>query len=166
MTSPDGAVRAVIAALADASGAFIAPTVDDIGRPIALTPGDRIAAYSALVPGADVVDGIGPETATMTIDDVAVDAGAGAIVGRAPAGRRVWLALDVGVLGRRWLSATATVDGVFAVRDDDLPVRGGWTLADVRAVRAEVGQDGGHLTVVRGSRATHALFLPWGERGE
>ncbi|MBK6768159.1 MAG: hypothetical protein IPG72_03855 [Ardenticatenales bacterium] len=166
VTSPDGAVRAVIAALADASGAFIAPTVDDIGRPIALTPGDRIAAYSALAPGADVVDGIGPETATMTIDDLAVDAGAGAIVGRAPAGRRVWLALDVGVLGRRWLSATATVDGVFAVRDDDLPVRGGWTLADVRAVRAEVGQDGGHLTVVRGSRATHALFLPWGERGE
>jgi len=45
-------------------------------------------------------------------------------------------------------------------------VRGGWTLADVRAVRVEVEQDGGHVTVVRWSRATDAVYLPWAERAD
>jgi|GEM_PF-6000322 len=166
VTGSDGTVRAELATAADATGAFIALAVDDIGRPIALTPGARIAAHSALAPGADVVDGIGPETATMTVDDLAVESGVDAILGRAPAGRRVWLALDVGVLGRRWLSAIPSADGRFAVRADDIPVRGGWTLADVRAVRVEVEQDGGHVTVVRWSRATDAVYLPWAERAD
>jgi hypothetical protein len=87
----------------------------------------------------------------------------------APGDRALGLALSVPGVGDRWVNMRTAPDGRFAFRAADVPPRAGWTLADVRAGRVELEQDGGHRTVIswRLARAGGTVpHLPWLARGQ
>lgn len=163
LVGPDDRPRGTATAVSDAGGLFEARFTDAAGSVVMPAAGDRITASAATEPGADIILP-SVQTAEMQVEPLDVDPNAAAIVGRAPAGRDLGLALTVRGVGLPWIKLRAAEDGRFAFRADDVPPRAGWTLADVSAGRVELEQEGGHRTVVSWRTEIQTgvpVHLPW-----
>ncbi len=90
----------------------------------------------------------GGQSAEITVEPLAFDWSEGAaIFGTAPANRPVQLRLRLKSGATYSIPRQSDAGGRFSFKDDDVPVRGGWTLADVAAVRLELTTPNGHLII-------------------
>lgn len=132
----DGATKGTAAGTADAAGRFDLELRTAAGAPAAMTPGDTLTAVA------------GGDTAVVPIEAIGFDwSPGGPVAGTAPAGRAVALTLRLADGRRLTLPRTADAAGRFAFAADEVPVRAGWTLDDVVAVRVALQTPAGHTVV-------------------
>ncbi|MBK7782295.1 MAG: hypothetical protein IPJ58_16280 [Ardenticatenia bacterium] len=89
-----------------------------------------------------------PGSAEITVEPLSFDWSEGApIFGQAPANRPVQLRLRLKSGATYRHPAPVRCRRALQLQDDEVPVRGGWTLADVAAVRLELTTPSGHLII-------------------
>lgn len=158
LAGPDGAERAAARVAAGVDGAVDA-RLRGAGGPARIAPGDRLVVRGAQ--GEEVVD----------VEDVDFDFSASTgLLGKAPAGRPLRVALrlaDGRVLG---VGRVADDDGVFRLEPADLPPRRDWELGDIVRVDVTLPTLGGHEIVVGAAVGADAgvgtptVYLPFGMR--
>ena len=115
----------------------------------------------------------GGQSAEITVEPLSFDWSEGAaIFGQAPANRPVQLRLRLKSGATYSIPRQSDAGGRFSFKDDEVPVRGGWTLADVAAVRLELTTPSGHLIIDQTPSWTNpptqqqpVIYLPAAFRG-
>ena len=149
----DGTVKGTAIGAADPSGRFDLMLRDAAGEPVAIAAGDTLTAVG------------GGDSAIVPIDALSFDwSPGGAVSGLAPAGRDLRLTLRLADGRRLSVPRTADANGRWAFTADEVPVRGGWTLDDVTAVRVALRTAGGH-NIIDQSSGFEAPDEPPAERG-
>lgn len=131
-----GQERSRATAAADGDGAFGLRLPEGAAGPERIEAGDIVTLQA------------GGQSADITVEPLSFDWSAGApIFGNAPAGRPVQLRLRLKSGATYSIPRQTDASGRFSFKDDEVPVRGGWTLADVAAVRLELSTPTGHLII-------------------
>lgn len=134
----DGAVKGTASGAADPAGRFDLTLRAADGAEVRLSPGDRLTATA------------GGDSPALPIDSVAFDwSPGGAVAGTAPAGRSLRLTLRLADGRRLSIDRSADDGGRWSFGADEVPIRGGWDLADVVAVRAALLTPAGHAIIAQ-----------------
>lgn len=131
-----GQERSRATAAANGDGAFGLRLPEGAAGPERIEAGDVVTLQA------------GGQSADITVEPLSFDWSAGApIFGNAPANRPVQLRLRLKSGATYSIARQADAAGRFSFKDDEVPLRGGWTLADVAAVRLELSTPSGHLII-------------------
>lgn len=131
-----GQERSRATAAANGDGAFGLRLPEGAAGPERIEAGDIVTLQA------------GGQSADITVEPLSFDWSAGApIFGNAPANRPVQLRLRLKSGATYSIPRQADAAGRFSFKDDEVPLRGGWTLADVAAVRLELSTPAGHLII-------------------
>jgi hypothetical protein len=137
LSAADGSERARATVTASPTGGFSASLVDATGEAVASNAGDTLRCETA------------GEAVTVPVEALSFDwsPGGGAVQGNAPANREVELLLRL--QDGRVLSTPRQTDagGRFSFAASDVPPRGGWTMADVEAIRLVLTTANGHQII-------------------
>ncbi|MBK8541832.1 MAG: hypothetical protein IPL60_17810 [Ardenticatenia bacterium] len=131
-----GQERSRATAAANGDGAFGLRLPESASGPERIEAGDIVTLEA------------GGQSAEITVEPLSFDWSEGAaIFGQAPANRPVQLRLRLKSGATYSIPRQSDAGGRFSFKDDEVPVRGGWTLADVAAVRLELTTPSGHLII-------------------
>ena len=148
LLGPDLALRATGSTTAAADGRFELSLADGTGQAVRSAAGDTMHLEA------------GGQQADIRVESLDFDfSTSSGVSGRAPALASV--RLDLETAGARLsYERTADVAGHFTFRPEDVPVRAGWTLDDVRLVRVTLPTSNGHELVVEATVSTNPVPTP------